>query len=200
MRRLTCCSAACLRRQVCSDHTLLHDHNRRIRARAEVHSTPRGTRGTKWQCGMSSSQTPLVQFPSKLPPSTGVLPPAEPGALAPEVRHVTLDYESTAAARDYLEHGLDIHPVPQTGDHKTPVTWWAKRRADARDFSPPTNIGLKTGAEIRRGAFVADADLDMKIDLETKQMFPGANVVVDELLPRCHHIFGRTGAPRSHRI
>jgi hypothetical protein len=124
----------------------------------------------------------------------------DPGGTTPEGRHVILDYESTAAARDYLEHGLDIHPVPQTGDHKTPVPWWAKRRAEAGDFQPPCNIGLKTGAEIRRGAFVADADLDMKIDLETKQMFPGANVVVDELLPECQHIFGRPGAPGSHRI
>ena len=45
-----------------------------------------------------------------------------------------LDHTQTAAAREYLGHGLDVHPVPQTGDHKTPVTWWAKRPAIAEDF------------------------------------------------------------------
>jgi hypothetical protein len=44
------------------------------------------------------------------------------------------DHAQAAAGSEYLTHGLDVHPIPQTGDHKTPVTWWAKRPAIAEDF------------------------------------------------------------------
>jgi hypothetical protein len=103
-----------------------------------------------------------------------------------------------AASREYLAHKWDVHAVPQSGDGKAPAPWWLKRAAEPRDFDETTNVGLKTGSPIGR-AFVADVDIDLK-DPQTKQMFPGANVVVEELTPICRHVFGRRGAPRTHRL
>ena len=110
-----------------------------------------------------------------------------------------LEHAMTMFARELLEHGLDVHPVSQTGDHKTPVAWWLKRPATPADFEPTHNIGLKTGSPFGKDAYIADVDLDMK-DPQTKQLAPGAGEIVDALLPPCRHTFGRKGAPASHRI
>src|SRR5262245_6915001 len=113
--------------------------------------------------------------------------------------NIILEHAMTALARDFLAHGLDVHPVPQTNDHKKPVDWWLKRPAMPSDFEPEHNIGLKTGSPFGKDGYIADVDLDMK-DPTTKQLTPGANVILEELLPPCQHTFGRKGAPASHRI
>jgi hypothetical protein len=82
--------------------------------------------------------------------------------------------------------------VPRTGDHKTPIEWWAKRAGEANDFGPNDNIGARLGVEIEKGWYLADVDIDCTA--------PGADLVADEILPQTGMAFGRKSKPRSHRL
>ncbi len=97
------------------------------------------------------------------------------------------------AAKVYLAEGGSPIPVPRRGSHKDPgVKNWQKHRFTHGEFEPDDNIGLKLGAELRKGFYVIDIDLDLKMS--------GASAVLDAMLPTSSRVFGRPSAPRSHRL
>lgn len=102
------------------------------------------------------------------------------------------------AARWYLQAGLSIVPTPARS--KNPgIDKWEQKPFTLSDFTDGQNIGLKLGVEVDKDAYVVDVDLDLKL-ADKLTAWPGADVVVEELLFTCGLVFGRDSAPRSHRL